>query len=503
MQKGADINMKKPNILILMTDQQRFNALGCCGCEAVQTPNIDRLASEGALFSNCYINNPLCTPSRASLMTGNELPGHKVYRLHDNLPDNQVLFPERLQEIGYITALFGKLHVCGIEYEVMQKHPHNGFDVYGRGHGPKNRFQNLEIQNCYAEWLKKKHPDFLEKELESMGPNDFVPQEVHYNHWVAESTIDFIKERDKEKPFFCLASIVDPHNPYTNHPESALKTVAFDKIPKPHSINDNMTPEYIKMQMKDANVDNEHYRDDLQKMREGYLASIGYMDIEYGRIIDTLEREGILDDTLIIFVSDHGDMLGDHGLFIKGAFFYDECAKVPLIMRYPKKIKPGVKSGMLVQPHDIAATILTEAGYDKDKIARIMPTSCDLMPFLAGEKDESEFRDYAVCMYRISGTPKQENMVQRYLQYRFDVQKNGTCPNRAAPPYYATMIRYKQFKATVFHSMSVSDADLHGELYDMDKDPKEQNNLWSGPKYDKVKLDMMLRMMNWMVKTEL
>ena len=101
----------QPNILLLMTDQQRYDSLGCYGAHWVQTPNLDRLAEEGVLFENCYVNNTICTPSRASLLTGKHLPGHGVYKLHDILPKDEILFTKRLQQAGYRTALFGKLHV--------------------------------------------------------------------------------------------------------------------------------------------------------------------------------------------------------------------------------------------------------------------------------------------------------------------------------------------------------------------------------------------------------
>jgi len=120
----------RPNILLLMTDQQRYDSLGCTGADWVQTPNLDRLAAEGVVFDNHYASNPICTPSRASLMTGRSLPGHGVYKLHDILPEDQILFSRRLQQRGYHTALYGKLHVSGRIYEASRRHPQDGFDSY-------------------------------------------------------------------------------------------------------------------------------------------------------------------------------------------------------------------------------------------------------------------------------------------------------------------------------------------------------------------------------------
>jgi arylsulfatase A-like enzyme len=122
----------QPNILLIMTDQQRFDSLGCYGCDAVNTPNLDRLAAEGVLFENCVVANPVCTPSRASIWTGKDLPGHGVMRLYDNLHEDEVLFPVHLQQLGYRTGLFGKLHVSSMLAESRGRHPHDGFDAYER-----------------------------------------------------------------------------------------------------------------------------------------------------------------------------------------------------------------------------------------------------------------------------------------------------------------------------------------------------------------------------------
>ena len=120
----------KPNILLIMTDQQRVDSLGCYNCDAVKSPNLDRLADEGVLFENCVVSNTICTPSRASIWTGKDLPGHGVMRLYDNLHEDEVLFPVHLQKHGYRTALFGKLHVSSMIAESTGRHPNDGFDVY-------------------------------------------------------------------------------------------------------------------------------------------------------------------------------------------------------------------------------------------------------------------------------------------------------------------------------------------------------------------------------------
>ena len=120
---------KQNNILLILTDQQRWDSLGCYGTPGVHTPNLDRLASEGIIFDRCYANATICTPSRACLWTGKHIPGHGVHALHDCLPNNEILFPKRLQQIGYRTALIGKLHVSGHYHENDGRHPNDGFDM--------------------------------------------------------------------------------------------------------------------------------------------------------------------------------------------------------------------------------------------------------------------------------------------------------------------------------------------------------------------------------------
>ena len=147
---------KQPNVLFIMSDQQRFDSLGCYGCRAVPTPNLDRLAEEGVLFENCYANNTICTPSRASVFTGKPLPGHSVYRLHDIMPKDQSPFPKHLKEKGYRTAIFGKLHVSGRIHEKTNRLAKDIFDIYEYTLSPHDL---TGPHNAYAKWLKQNIPN--------------------------------------------------------------------------------------------------------------------------------------------------------------------------------------------------------------------------------------------------------------------------------------------------------------------------------------------------------
>jgi len=473
----------KPNILMIMTDQQRYDSLGCYGFEAAHTPHLDQLAKEGVLFENNYVPNPICTPSRSSLWTGKHLPGHSVYRLYDNLPKDEVLFSKRLQQIGYQTALFGKLHVSSRIYEASDRHPNDGFDIY---EWCMEASIDLDSPfNGYAKWLRKNHPGFY-KELKEKGRKlKNIPQEVHLTHWAAARTIDYIKKWDRKKPFFCMMSVFDPHNPYEDYPVEMLKLIDEKKIPDPIFKKGEIInkPEGIKREHEHTYLGsfNSFTIEDLRKMRLGYHVSLAFLDQEVGKVLKALEDKGVVGNTLVIFTSDHGDMLGDHQLLVKGAFFYDPAVKVPLIMRWPDKLKGEKRISQLVQLHDLAATVLSAAGFSSSDLKDIMPESCNLFPLIQGEK--KKLHDYVICCYRDSG-------INDKSEY-FD------------PPIYATMLRDKRFKLNVYHNIGNFVDNLQGELYNMEEDKHEFNNLWNEPAFLEEKNRMMGKLLDWVVSQEL
>ncbi|MBN1557414.1 MAG: sulfatase-like hydrolase/transferase [Lentisphaerae bacterium] len=446
--------MDQPNILILMTDQQRYDSLGCYGAEFAKTPNLDRVAGEGACFEHCIINNPVCTPSRASLWTGKELPGHGVYRLYDNLPKDEVLFSERLRALGYQTGLIGKLHVSSLPLESEERHPHDGFDVYE----PCIEgclFMEAPYQS-YARWLEEHNRDLYARLLREARGVKHIPRAFHFSHWAAERTIHFLRNRDPDRPFFCMMSLFDPHNPYDLYPPDLETLFRRDAIPPPLPANENEPAELRRERARCyLGPFASQSPDEIGEMRRGYHTAIAYADHEHGRVLDALEREGLKDNTLVIFVSDHGDMMGDHGLLVKGAYFYDPCTRVPLLMRWPARLPAGARPRAVVQPHDLAATVLAAAGAPFEQIDAWMPAARDLLPLARGAV--SAVHDYAVCLYRNTSIDSK----RRYPD----------------PPLHAAMIRDERWKLNVYHA---AEGD-QGELFDMRADPLERSNLWDDP----------------------
>jgi len=213
--------------------------------------------------------------------------------------------------------------------------------------------------------------------------------------------------------------------------------------------------------------------EDFHKMRLGYYASIALFDLEVGGVLRALEERGLADSTLVIMTSDHGDMLGDHDLLAKGAFFYDPCVKVPLIMRWPGYIPSGKRIAELVQLHDLAATALAAAGCSREQIEKRMPEAMDLVSVAGGGAGH----EYAICCYRNSG-----------------INDQGVAWN---PPIHATMIRDSRYKLNVYHGEDF------GELYDMLEDPQELCNLWDEEGHSRLKLKLAERLLDWEFRQEL
>jgi arylsulfatase A-like enzyme len=375
---------QQPNILVLMTDQQRWDALGCYGADWIKSPNLDALAAQGVVFDNCYATNPICTPSRASLFTGKHLPGHGVYKLHDILPEEEICFTKRLQQRGYHTALFGKMHVSGRIYEEAKRHPNDGFDVY---EWCLEAMLSMDSPlNGYAPWLKKQDPEFHDR-LKAEGRKLLHhPRHLHLTHWAAERTIDYIRKAPKDRPFFCKMSVFDPHNPYEDYPPEMLEFVDEKRIPPPQSRSKGeKRPQGILLERNHSYLGgfDKFQQEDFHKMRLGYFASIVLFDLEVGRVLQALEESGQAENTLVIMTSDHGDMLGDQELLVKGAFFYDPSVKVPLILCWPGRIPAGKRTAELVQLHDLAATALAAAGCPEEEVRQWMPEALDLTPLSA------------------------------------------------------------------------------------------------------------------------
>ena len=227
---------------------------------------------------------------------------------------------------------------------------------------------------------------FLQR-LES-GPQEHHPADAHFSTWAAERAIAFLAERDPARPFFLNVSLFDPHSPYFDYPPEAGELVDRDAIGPVRPLTAAHEPVPGGVAREREGFQRRYGRRaggrGLADVRHGYYASVAFLDRQVGRILAELERRGLADNTLVLFVSDHGDMIGDYELITKGAYFYDPCTRVPMILRLPDGERAGTRVADLVQPHDLAATLLHAAGMPAADVAALMPESQDLAALARG-----------------------------------------------------------------------------------------------------------------------
>ena len=296
-------NDKRPNILWLCTDQQRFDTLGCYGNPFVHTPNLDRLAAQGVRFDNAYCQHPMCTPSRASFLTGRYPRTCRARQNGQDIPEEEVLVTRILHDNGYLGGLAGKLHISTCNYSVCQtreRRINDGYDYFAwsHGHGPQHEWPFHE----YAIWLRNQgvayaHPGREDCKYVRVG----MPAEYHQTKWCADKTMEFIEAvRNEGKPWFFSFNCYDPHHPFDPPPEYLERYLPIlDTLPLPDYIPgelDNKSP----LQRKDhvgcygkrgllAYDDLTDYQHRL--IRAAYYAMIDFIDVQVGRLLDYLEKQ--------------------------------------------------------------------------------------------------------------------------------------------------------------------------------------------------------------------
>ncbi|MFK8084015.1 MAG: sulfatase-like hydrolase/transferase [Granulosicoccus sp.] len=352
-------NNRRPSVLFICTDQQRGDSLNCTGSPWAVTPNLDRLAGEGALFNNCYVQNPVCSPSRASLFTGKYVANHGLHANGVPLPARHKLFTRTLADAGYYCGMIGKQHLSPCDNWQTEPRFDDGYRFFQWAHGPNHR----ALENDYHAWLRKMHPDiyadiFLDKganestaysnKANTGTPIDHVKKEAHYSHWVAECAQDFIKHADNQNEPFCLvANFFDPHHSF-GAPREFRDLIDSDAIPVPVTRDDELiskpSEQTVYSRTSYAGVAPgflDYTAAQIREIRAQYWAMIALVDYEVGRILQALDEADLAKDTLVVFTSDHGEMLGNHQQLLKGPQLYDDLTHVPLIMRWPAKVAAG------------------------------------------------------------------------------------------------------------------------------------------------------------------
>lgn len=345
-----------PNVLLLFVDQLRWDALRCAGNPAIRTPNLDGLAAEGVRYDRAYTPVPVCIAARHSLLYGHRCA--TTGRFANNVPSPEPLLyslPQLLANAGYDTRAIGKMH-----WRPVRRH--HGFDrMELMEEIPDHRGDDEFLQHLQAHGyghVRAVHG--IRHLLYQMPQTSCLPQELHGSTWVADRTIEYLRTHHR-RPFFCWSSWISPHPPF-NVPRELSDLYANGDVPPPHNPDrelDTLPPSLHRLKHV-AGVSNVS-RECWQRIRALYYAQVTLIDRGVGRILHALDELGLRDNTLVIFAADHGEMLGDHGLWQKSQP-YDGSARVPFLMRLPGRIAPGQVSREMVSLLDLMPTCLDLAG---------------------------------------------------------------------------------------------------------------------------------------------
>ena len=474
---------KRPNILWICTDQQRWDTIRAMGNPYIDTPNLDKLCNEGVGFTSCYANSPMCSPSRASMLTGRYLSGHHVFRNGNlNFPESEVLVTKLMADDGYTCGLVGKLHLSTISGR-REVHPDDGFTYRESSSSPGPADPE---KNDYAKWLKEeKKVDLKETYAMMQVPvGTGVPEELHQSTFIAEKSIEFLEE-NKDKTWLLRVDPFDPHPPMDPPKEYLDKYMAretpipffrpddiehqklFEEIDQQSPVARDYAsiggepdddPEYAKMS-KGMKASYPPKNVNLKMMVAAYYGMIDLLDKQIGRIIQKLEDLGLRENTMIMFTSDHGDMLGDHGLLYKGCRFLEPLVHIPFIVSWPGTYQKNVKSDALVEQVDMAPTILEAAGME---IPYKMQGK-SIHSLLKGDTPLNEHKPFVISEY------------------------NSYSPEPKIKPLQSHGFMYFDGK----HKVTLYENHPRGEIYDIEADPQEANDLWDDKSFAEKKSDLL------------
>ncbi len=455
---------ESPNILWICTDQQRFDTIHALGNECIRTPNIDGLIAEGVAFTRCYSQSPVCTPSRAAFLTGRYPRTTRCRQNGQKIPDDEVLVTRMLADVGYDCGLAGKLHLSACEPRVCdyEERIDDGYRVFHWSHHPNPDWE----ANAYIQWLEGKGQSWDDLYHPQRGHFETwagVPAEYHQTTWCAEKAVEFMNE-DRDGPWLFSLNCFDPHHPF-DPPQEYLDRYDPDDMPMPlwqPGELDNK-PSFQQIDHRGAyggkGITPTRLADREQReIVAAYYAMVELIDDQVGRLLRALEDSGQRENTIVIFTSDHGEMLGDHGILLKGPHFYEGAVHVPLVVSWPGHLQAGLQSDALVELVDLAPTLLDACGMD-------LPTRMQgrsLLDICTGGADPHSHKDSVYCEY-YNAMPGHGRAAQ------------------------ATMLFDGRYKLVAFHGTD------QGELYDLETDPHEFNNLWEHPAHRDLQLGLLKR----------
>ncbi|MFR9731760.1 sulfatase [Saccharopolyspora sp. MS10] len=462
----------RPNIVLIMTDQQRFDSIAALGHTHVDTPNLDRLAREGAALTNAYVASPSCAPSRASLFTGLYPHTSGVLRNDDRWSHSWV---EDLAGAGYRCTSIGKMHTYPYEASVgfAERHVVENKD---RAHPNLPFFLD---QWDKALWIRgaekpsrvtyRRREDYRER----LGAFEWeLPEDLHADHFVGNLAQHWLETYpDHDAPFFLQVGFPGPHPPY-DPPPRHLDPYRDREMPAAHRSAEDLAAQPAPLQaLRQQHLDNDHdaivhladpTEEQLQRQRQHYYANVSLIDEQVGGLLRALEERGVLENTVVVFTSDHGDALGDHGHSQKWTM-YEPSVHVPLLIWGPGRVRPGQVLDGLTSLMDIGPTVLELAGLAPPEWMEAE----SLLPALRGEAWSGR--------------------AEVFSEHARDFILTDT--------ELMTMVRDERWKLVEF-----SDHE-RGQLFDLREDPAEEHDLWSSAEHREVRDRLHESINRWRVRS--
>jgi len=486
---------RRPNILLVTSDQQHYSTLGAVNPK-IKTPALDRLCAEGTRFDRAYCPNPTCTPTRASIITGMMPSEHGAWSLGTKLFEDVPTIGGHLQAAGYFTSLIGKAHFQPLAtrfgMESIECQPHlRDLDYWRTMHGPWYGFQHVETARMHADeshagqhyaiWMEEKGlsnwRDYFQPwpPVEGDSAKEYyvredrtwkLPEELHYSVWTAERTMAQIdRAANDEQPFFLWASFHDPHPPYVvPEPWAGMYDPAdMDVGELTEGEHDANPVHFRKTQEEDRawwkrmsegeGIHGGHPqrrpREEIAKDMACYYGMTSFMDQQIGRILDKLDERGLAEDTLVVFSTDHGHFLGQHGLTAKAIHHYEDLLRLPFLVRWPGHTPAGRASDAIQNLVDLAPTFLTAAGMDVPGV-------------MTGVNQLDAWR---------GGRPAR----------RWSITEN----HHGTRCFHMRTYVNERYKITVYRDGE------DGELFDLVEDPAEVRNLWREPEAKDLKAELL------------
>ncbi len=500
----------RPNVLLIMTDQHRADALGFMGSGTVRTPHLDRLARRGVVFENAFTQSPVCMASRAAIHTG-RYPSSLRIRSMGLLPPTETTLAESLKRAGYRTGLFGKLHFTpqqytlyshGIDRPVLDA----GFFLADAGidtpanraalEDPCKRDYGFDVSagvedflpGHYLDWLAERSSEhlpwaigenFAAKQMaekfgvvpEAAAPfpdqlddgyDSRLPAELHPSWFIVERTLEFARA-NRDRPFFAHCSFVDPHHPF-NAPTPFSRMYPPDEMPVPPPLDRAACfppglPDGVRAQIDGCAA----FPAELwQWVIANYYGMVSHVDHCVGRLLDGLERLGLLDDTLVVFIADHGEYAGDHRLLRKGSLLFDSLMRAPFTVTWPARLAGGRRVDAMVREIDVYPTIMSLLGLPVHAGVQ----GRDLTPTLRGEEQPGCERVYC----------------------GLDALTNPIYTNPCYAPSQA--VRSAEWKLNYFPLART------GMVFNLVEDPGETRNLYFDPAHADVRHELMMDLLD-------